>query len=223
MGKQDDIVRLLEKALRDGRYAVSSRLPSERTLAAEHGVNRATVRSAIRSLAAKGYLETRQGSGTIVLALPAGPDKAALPESLESFRILMPHMVVSAMPHVSPAVTFELERVLSDAGITLRSADMKSFIMAQNSFFSLLMKAFGNRVLEAAARAVWPETQPFVKLLNRCSLEQGERIFARLVRILGAIRHADAGAAAQAVESYAEYLISLHSQYAGSSRSGREE
>ena len=223
MGKQDDIVRLLEKALRDGRYVVSSRLPSERTLAQEHGVNRATVRSAIRSLAAKGYLETRQGSGTIVRALPSGPDKAALPESLAAFRILMPHMVVSAMPHVTPAVTFELERVLSDAGITLRSSDIKSFIKAQDSFFSLLMKAFGSRSLEAAARAVWPETQAFVKLLNQCSLEEGERIFASLVRILASIRHADAGAAAQAVESYAEYLLSLHSRHAGNGRGSREE
>lgn len=223
MGKQDDIVRLLEKALREGRYAVSSRLPSERALAEAYGVNRATVRSVIRSLAAKGWLETRQGSGTIVRALPAGPDKAAFSESLAAFRILMPHMVASAMPHVTPAVTLQLERVLSDAGITLRSSDIKSFITAQGRFFFLLVKTFGNKSLETAARAVWPETQSFVKFLSLCSLEQGERIFARLVRILAAIRHADADAATQAVEAYADYLIGLHGRYDGNGKGSREE
>lgn len=225
MGKQDDIVSLLEKALREGRYAVSSRLPSERALAQEYGVNRATVRSAIRSLAGRGFLETRQGSGTVVRAIPAEADKATLSESLSAFRLLMPHMVTSAMAHVSPSVTLQLEHILSDAGITLRSSDIKSFISAQNRFFSFLVASCGNKSLEMAAKAVWPGTQAFVRLLAQCSLEEGERIFAQLVRILAAIRHADTEAAIQAVEAYADFLISLHGTYgsAGNDKAGSQE
>ncbi|GIJ60885.1 FadR/GntR family transcriptional regulator [Virgisporangium aurantiacum] len=51
------------------------RLPSERDLGVRFGVSRTVVREAVRSLAAKGVLDVRSGSGAIVARV--GPDTAS--------------------------------------------------------------------------------------------------------------------------------------------------
>ena len=63
----------LRRAIRDGRLAPGTRLPSSRDLAAQLEVARGTVTSAYTQLVAEGYLTTRRGSGTTVASLgPAG-------------------------------------------------------------------------------------------------------------------------------------------------------
>ena len=61
----------LRALILDGRIAVASRLPAERSLAAALGVSRATVTGAYNRLRDQGYVESRQGSGSRV-ALPGG-------------------------------------------------------------------------------------------------------------------------------------------------------
>src|SRR5690348_11071149 len=56
----------LREAVRTGRLAAGSRLPSSRALAADLGVARNTVAAAYDQLVAEGWLEARQGSGTRV-------------------------------------------------------------------------------------------------------------------------------------------------------------
>lgn len=73
MDKQERIEQQIETALLQGRWGLFDRLPSERELASEFRINRATLRSAIRTLAGRGILETRRGSGTVVRALPGTP------------------------------------------------------------------------------------------------------------------------------------------------------
>jgi DNA-binding transcriptional MocR family regulator len=55
----------------DGRVAVESRLPAERTLAGALGVSRTTVTAAYDQLREEGYIASRQGSGSWV-TLPGG-------------------------------------------------------------------------------------------------------------------------------------------------------
>jgi GntR family transcriptional regulator / MocR family aminotransferase len=72
----------LRRAIRGGRLPVGTALPASRVLARELGVARGVVVDAYEQLAAEGYLEARQGSGTRVRATrppdaPAGaPDGA---------------------------------------------------------------------------------------------------------------------------------------------------
>lgn len=58
----------LRKAIREGRLGARDPLPPERTLAALVGVSRTTVVAAYDALAAEGWIERRQGSGTRVAA-----------------------------------------------------------------------------------------------------------------------------------------------------------
>ena len=56
----------LREAVRSGRLAPGTRLPSSRTLAADLGIARNTVADAYAELVAEGWLTARQGSGTRV-------------------------------------------------------------------------------------------------------------------------------------------------------------
>jgi GntR family transcriptional regulator/MocR family aminotransferase len=58
----------LREAVRGGRLAPGTRLPSTRALCAELGVSRGVVVEAYAQLAAEGYLHTRRGGGTTVAA-----------------------------------------------------------------------------------------------------------------------------------------------------------
>jgi len=57
----------LRDAIMSGRIATGERLPPERALAEQLGVNRVTLRGALSRLASEGLLAARQGSGHTVL------------------------------------------------------------------------------------------------------------------------------------------------------------
>ncbi len=69
-------LRALRESILAGEYAPGTRLPPERQLAADFGVNRVTVRSALAQLEAARLVSVRQGSGYVVrdFRREAGPD-----------------------------------------------------------------------------------------------------------------------------------------------------
>jgi GntR family transcriptional regulator/MocR family aminotransferase len=72
--------RTLRDALRSGRLAPGTRLPSSRALAGDLGLARNTVAAAYAQLVAEGWLEGRQGAGTRVALRPAfGPPAPSAP------------------------------------------------------------------------------------------------------------------------------------------------
>jgi len=75
------VTKEIEKLIIDGRIEMGRRLPSERDLADQFGVSRTVVREAVRGLVAKGLLEVRPGSGTIVRS----PTARAVTQSLTLF------------------------------------------------------------------------------------------------------------------------------------------
>ncbi|MGG2460666.1 PLP-dependent aminotransferase family protein [Streptomyces sp. RGM 3693] len=78
--------RVLQEALRDavrsGRLAAGTRLPSGRALAADLGVSRGLITEAYEQLTAEGYLRSRRGAGTWV----SGSVRAAVPTVVEPAR-----------------------------------------------------------------------------------------------------------------------------------------
>lgn len=65
------LMKSLKEKMRRGEYQVGDRLDSERDMASQYGINRLTVRRALKSLEEEGYLVARRGSGTFVAKLPA--------------------------------------------------------------------------------------------------------------------------------------------------------
>lgn len=82
-GSAEPAYRQLAQALRmlvlDGRIGLNVRLPGERELAAALGLSRTTIAAAFDRLREEGYLESRQGSGSVT-RLPPGRIEPALPE-----------------------------------------------------------------------------------------------------------------------------------------------
>jgi DNA-binding FadR family transcriptional regulator len=64
--RSEEIRRQIEAAIMNGDFAPGERLPSERELVETFGVSRVSVREAIRSLEALGFLRVHQGRGAFV-------------------------------------------------------------------------------------------------------------------------------------------------------------
>ncbi|MGW0883054.1 MocR-like pyridoxine biosynthesis transcription factor PdxR [Streptomyces sp. NPDC002671] len=69
-GRRSALESALRDAIRQGRLAAGTRLPSTRGLATELGLSRGTVTAAYDQLVEEGYLTTRPGSGTTVADIP---------------------------------------------------------------------------------------------------------------------------------------------------------
>lgn len=64
----EQAARLLLDRIEAGEWEIGGKLPGETTLAPQLGVGRSTAREAIRILAGRGVLSTRQGAGVFVTA-----------------------------------------------------------------------------------------------------------------------------------------------------------
>ena len=99
----------LRDAIRTGRLAPATRLPSTRVLAADLGVSRRLVVDAYSQLAAEGFLLSRHGSGTRVAKVDAASAPRDVGEPPQQFDIDFapgsPEMAVSISPtKVTPGI-----------------------------------------------------------------------------------------------------------------------
>lgn len=100
--RSDRLSWALRALVLDGRLAVESRLPAERTLAGALAVSRATVTGAYDRLREEGYIESRQGAGSWV-TLPGG-HRPAPPDAIVGGAGL--DLRISALP--APAMLEEM-------------------------------------------------------------------------------------------------------------------
>ncbi|MCP1336740.1 GntR family transcriptional regulator [Futiania mangrovi] len=63
-----ELVNTLLEEIRAGRYATGARLPTEHELCDRFAVSRYTVREALRRLQEMGFVERRQGMGTVLIS-----------------------------------------------------------------------------------------------------------------------------------------------------------
>lgn len=68
----DKVAGLLKHAILSGQLKPGDRLPPERILGERFGVSRTVVREAVRSLAAKGLVDVRSGSGSVIARVDSG-------------------------------------------------------------------------------------------------------------------------------------------------------
>ncbi|MEU0175806.1 PLP-dependent aminotransferase family protein [Streptomyces massasporeus] len=78
-GLRRGLTDALREAVRSGRLAPGTRLPSSRALAADLGIARNTVADAYADLVAEGWLTARQGSGTRVVEREVVPPSGTAP------------------------------------------------------------------------------------------------------------------------------------------------
>lgn len=120
----------LRQRIAAGDWAPGHRLPSEQDLAAEYGVSRPTVRSAVARLVEIGMLRVRHGAGTFVTAYPGGI-RAGLQELRSTTRLIAEQgytcEVVYRSREVRPATAEEAERLDGAPGMPVIAID-RSFL-----------------------------------------------------------------------------------------------
>lgn len=156
----EEVVARLREMIHRGELRSGDRLPPERDLAKQLGVSRPTLRAGIRTLAAVGILQSRQGAGTFVVEADASPVLDANPlrlmASLHGFsneemfeaRIAL-EMAVAAL--AAERATGEQLAAMSEEVAEMFAAlgEPEEYLVHDMRFHQTIAAASGNRILTA--------------------------------------------------------------------------
>jgi GntR family transcriptional repressor for pyruvate dehydrogenase complex len=154
----EEVVFHLREMIHRGELRPGDRLPPERDLAKLLGVSRPTLRAGIRSLAAVGVLQSRQGAGTFVVGSEGTPSLDSSPlrlmaslhgfttaEMFEARRAL--EMSVAGL--AAERATGEQMATMSEeiAGMYASLDDPEQYLVHDMRFHQTIAAASGNRIL----------------------------------------------------------------------------
>jgi GntR family transcriptional regulator, transcriptional repressor for pyruvate dehydrogenase complex len=148
-------------ALREGRYAIGDRLPSERILAEQLEVGRAAIREALSALQVMGIVERRVGDGTYVLggleramsvetALHAVRENQSLGAVWEARKILEVVLAELAVQKATPDDLEALRDCVARIEVAIAEESYDDYADADRDFHLALGKAAKNPFLEQA-------------------------------------------------------------------------
>ncbi|WP_371224142.1 FadR/GntR family transcriptional regulator [Roseovarius sp. 2305UL8-3] len=153
------VIDTLFARIKAEEYPVDTRLPSERTLAAELGVARNTVREALDVLESQSVIRRRAGSGSFVTYRSSSPAPGADPTLAEDTSpldhlvvrgILEPEMVRLAVVNMTPRMLNALAETLSK--IEAIQTDVDAFIALEETLFTQIAEGTGNPLLASCYR-----------------------------------------------------------------------
>jgi GntR family transcriptional repressor for pyruvate dehydrogenase complex len=168
----------LRDAILSGTYAPGERLPPQRALAAEMGVNMASIREALKRLEQLRLVEVRHGDATRVLdwrrfggleALASAKtmDEETLAALFEARRLLL---VEAARLAAARRSDQQAATLLELAGAFARSADGEARLVADWLFMASVIEASGNLVFQLIMNSVrelyLPSAEAFARMLG---------------------------------------------------------
>jgi GntR family transcriptional repressor for pyruvate dehydrogenase complex len=152
------VVRELEGRILDANWRKETRLPFERELAAEFATSRATVREAIQRLIARGFLETRRGSGLFVSAqqparlsapwLQLIAENPPVREDTLEFRLVFECAAARfAAQRATPEQLTDMASILQRMHYAVHARDIEAEARADAEFHTVLATASHNLML----------------------------------------------------------------------------
>lgn len=188
--------RILNRALREGE-----RLPSETELARQFGVNRSTVREALRELESRGLLQRRPGSKLMSVSRPqhetvaAGVSHALLLHDVtvrnvwEALTILEPPIAqAAARERTAP----DLARIVAaTAAFTAAEADTEQAVQRTAEVFRRIGQAAHNPVLGLAQEPLLQLLEPSLRVMIDQVPQARTRIATAHRRLLEALEARD--------------------------------
>lgn len=207
----------LREQIADGELPRGTRLPNETVLAEEHGVSRATVREALRLLAAQNLIRTAKGAGggSFVTLPSAGHLSESLRSGLsfltEAQDVSLEELLEARELLEVPAARLAAQRRLADDVERLRATipsgvgGPQEEFSYNEEFHSVVLEASGNALLVIAAQPIFTVLQTH---LARSTLA---RRFYRAVHghhrlIAAAVEEGDARAAEREMRDHLEFL-----------------
>lgn len=208
----DHVFRRLVEGVLSGRYAPGERLPPQRALAADLGVNMASVREAVKRLEQLRLVETRHGDGmrvrdwranggldVLVHAVAEGDrlDAALLAEVLEARRLLLAEAAALAAGRRSAEQAALLARLAREIGAAREDATAQGLDLA---FMATVIEAARNVVLSLIANSFRDVYLQRLDLFRAIVARRAELDYAA---VAAAIETGDPGAARAAMTALA--------------------
>ncbi|MEU6696395.1 FadR/GntR family transcriptional regulator [Pseudonocardia sp. NPDC046786] len=177
----DELVEQMTRKIVTGVWPAGTMLPSLREFAADTGTSMLTVREAVRTLQARGWVETRQGVGTVVLEVEH--DGRFVPWSLGASDVSEYVEMVEAREAIESAIVDLAAQRRTDAQLTRldelldamfeAGTDIPRFLAADGEFHIVLAEAAHNRILLRNMLAI---RSPMRRLMaNRLEAEIADR------------------------------------------------
>jgi len=190
-GRRAALERSLREAIRSGRLAAGTQLPSSRALAADLGLSRGTVVQAYEQLLAEGYLTSRSRTHTEVAAVPGA---RARTQSRNATNFSVRHDLEPGSPDVSqfPRSTWASalrHAVTSAADEDLRYGDPRGHPALRRALADYLGRVRGVRISSQAIVVCTGFTNG-LRLIATALRERGGRAMA--VEDFGLPFHVDA-------------------------------
>jgi len=169
------IVQQIKDQIKKGILKPGEKLPSERKLADQLGVSRASVREAIQALAFSGYLEVIQGKGTYILEISTKYDEIinffsefsnySLDYLMEARIMLEGEFARLAALNANQEEIDEIERVFNEI---VNSKDINSFVVKDLEFHLTIAKAthnpIMNRLMKIIGEMLYKETRKIIEI-----------------------------------------------------------
>ncbi|SLN73262.1 phosphonate metabolism transcriptional regulator PhnF [Ruegeria meonggei] len=168
----------LTSDIAEGRYNTGDQLPTEAQLAAQHGVNRHTVRRALSDMAEQGLVHPRRGAGVFVAARPTDypiGKRVRYHKSISASGKIPGKKILSLTTRV--ADDSEAEALQLTPGDTVHVYDGLS--LADGQPIGLFQSVFPAERLPDILDAL-SDTQSVTRALQRCGVEDYTRVSTRL-------------------------------------------
>jgi GntR family transcriptional repressor for pyruvate dehydrogenase complex len=215
----EEVVRHLLRSIFDRTLRPGDRLPSERSLASRLGVNRASLREALKRLELMGLVKTRQGDGTRVLdfmssaglellqlLIPhAAQDSPGLVRDLFEVRMVLGReMARLAAGRCTPEDLTALRRVQAEAVAQARHP--AELLVLDTELFATLGRATHNRVVQLLANSIHVSVRHHPEVFERPMPEAAVTLDYHR-DLIDALAAGDATTAAALTERYLEAMM----------------
>jgi DNA-binding FadR family transcriptional regulator len=197
----DQAAELLLGRIRSGEWQLGAKLPGETTLAPQLGVGRSTVREAIRQLAGRGVLSSRQGAGVFVTALDVPEDWDAVLRRSDIVAVIEARIAIEteasalAAERRTPTELRAMRRALAER--ERRRSAIEEHVDADTAFHRSIVAAAHNPILTELFDGFTPRSRQAMVEMLRIRGDFGDDpdqdAHARLLR---AVADGDAQAAA---------------------------
>ncbi len=184
---REQIADSIEGMIAASRLQPGDRLPSERDLAQQLGVNRATLREGIRLLEQRGLVQMKVGSGTFISGMP----RSLVSDSIERYlafgdcsheelvvvrEILEPEVAALAARWADADDLALLGRILDRLEEAFQGRDVPAYAEIDASFHEALAAATHKRLLTAISNGMRKPMRAWIQTQSESRrLEEGAR------------------------------------------------
>jgi DNA-binding FadR family transcriptional regulator len=209
----------LRGLIRDGEFALGSRLPPERDLALQLGVSRPSVREALIALEVEGLVQVRMGSGVVVIARERAASATPVDAPFGPFEIIRARQVIETeLAAMAALATTAAGLADLQAALDLMRADLargRAPVQGDRLFHLGIAEAADNGPLLRTVATLYDErnTPLFEQLGQHYETATSWRLaLAEHQAVLDAIGRRDAAAARAAMHAH---LQLSHDRLAG--------